>query len=390
MSVLARVLVVSDVFPPRHGGSGRWLWEFYRRLEGVEVQVLAGPADGAAEFDRTADVSISRWDTTFSTWGVLGITASAAVIKCVRQTVQLARQRRVDAIHCGKCLPEGLIGLLSSRWLRLPLWCYVHGEELTLAHTSRELRWLTGLVLKRADRIIANSHNTRHVLAEKWGSVARNVSVLPPAVDTSRFAPASADVDARRRLGWSGRKVVLTVGALQKRKGQDMMIRALPEIRAACPDVLYAIAGEGWERSYLESLVSEHAVQDAVQFLGTPTDAELVALYQQCDIFALPNRQIGWDFEGFGIVLLEAQACGKPVITGTSGGTGEAMDPSRSGLRVDCTAPGPLADACIQLLQSATRRNELGAAARAWVVERFDWQVRAREGRQLMVADTPR
>jgi phosphatidylinositol alpha-1,6-mannosyltransferase len=351
----------------------------------VDVAVIAGQAAGARDFDQVSTLTTARWNVALSSWGVLGLHVTPAFIKVVRQTLRFAKDRRAEAIHCGKCLPEGLMGFVCAARLRIPFWCYVHGEELTLAYASRELRWLTGLVLRRADRIIANSHNTRDVLTEKWGSVAPKVSVLPPAVDTSRFMPASADADARRRLGWTGRRVVLTVGALQKRKGQDMMIRALPRIRAACPDVLYAIAGEGLERSYLESLVSEHGVQDAVQFLGTPDDSELVMLYQQCDVFALPNRQIGWDFEGFGIVLLEAQACGKPVITGTSGGTGEAMDSPRTGLRVDCTAPEPLADACIQLLQSATRRNELGAAARAWIVERFDWQVRVREGRQLMV-----
>ena len=123
----------------------------------------------------------------------------------------------------------------------------------------------------------------------------------------------------RARLEWTGRRVVLTVGALQKRKGQDMMIRALPAIRQRCPDVLYAIVGEGWERPYLESLVAELSVADLVQFRATPADDELIECYQQCDLFALPNRQVGWDFEGFGIVLLEAQACGKPVVTGQSG-----------------------------------------------------------------------
>src|SRR4029453_2663396 len=125
----------------------------------------------------------------------------------------------------------------------------------------------------------------------------------------------------RKELGRTGRQVVLTVGALQKRKGQDMMIRALPAIRRRCPDVLYAMIGEGWERPYLDKLVADHGVGDLVQFRGTPTDDEMIRCYQQCDLFALPNRQVGWDLEGFGIVLIEAQACGKPVVAGTSGGT---------------------------------------------------------------------
>jgi len=202
---------------------------------------------------------------------------------------------------------------------------------------------------------------------------------MHPGVDTSRFTPAPASAAVRERLGWSNRRVILTVGALQKRKGQDMLIRALPAIRAQCPDVLYAIAGEGWERPYLEQLAAEHGVSDVVQFRGTPPDGELVECYQQCDLFALPNRQVGWDFEGFGIVLLEAQACGKPVIAGQSGGTAEAMDPSQTGELVACDAPDALAEAAVRLLERADYRDQLGARARPWVVEHYDWRAIARD-----------
>ena len=97
------------------------------------------------------------------------------------------------------------------------------------------------------------------------------------------------------------------------------MIRALPRIRQSIPRILYSICGEGWERPYLEDLVRQHAVEESVEFRGTPKDGELLSCYQQCDLFALPNRRQGWDFEGFGIVLLEAQACGRPVLAGADG-----------------------------------------------------------------------
>jgi phosphatidylinositol alpha-1,6-mannosyltransferase len=147
--------------------------------------------------------------------------------------------------------------------------------------------------------------------------------------------------------------------------------------------VLYAIAGEGWERTYLEQLVAEHGVGDAVQFRGTPTDTELVECYQQCDLFALPNRQVGWDFEGFGMVLLEAQACGKPVIAGRSGGTSEAMDPDSTGELVDCDTPDALAEAAIRLLEGADDRRDMGARARPWVVEHYDWRAIASNAERL-------
>ncbi len=159
------------------------------------------------------------------------------------------------------------------------------------------------------------------------------------------------------------------------------MIRALPILRRRFPDVLYAIVGEGWEREYLDRLVAEHGVADLVQFRGVPSDGELIQCYQQCDVFALPNRQVGWDFEGFGMVLLEAQACGKPVIAGLSGGTRETLNPSHTGVLVPCETPEALADAVCAIFDDPDRRSAMGRDARDWVVRHFDWGVLSEQAR---------
>jgi phosphatidylinositol alpha-1,6-mannosyltransferase len=278
-----------------------------------------------------------------------------------------------DILHCGKCLPEGLLAVAIKRWKGIPFACYVHGEEVALARTTRELAYLTRVVLRSATTIIANSHHSMKMLVDEWDAPAGKVIVMHPGVDTARFVPAAVNPVIRRRLEWTGKRVILTVGALQRRKGQDMMIRALAAIRARCPDVLYAIAGQGWEQPHLESLAAEHGVADIVQFRGAPSDQELIELYQQCDLFALPNRQVGWDFEGFGIALIEAQACGKAVIAGASGGAPETVQPGVTGVVVNCNEPMPLADATVTLLESPERRMEMGLSGRDWVVGKFDW-----------------
>ena len=121
--------------------------------------------------------------------------------------------------------------------------------------------------------------------------------------------------------------------------------------------MLYAIAGEGWERPYLERLAADEGVGHLVQFRGRSADDELTAYYQQCDLFALPNRQVGWDFEGFGIVLLEAQACARPAIVGRSGGAPETVVDGQTGCVVDCGQPETLAAATIALLDDPARRD---------------------------------
>jgi phosphatidylinositol alpha-1,6-mannosyltransferase len=355
--------------------------------------VLAGRAPGDADFDRTAGLRIERLTRPFGSWGLLSPNGWVGYGAAWRQVRGAMRVRRPQAIHCGKCLPEGLAAVLATRGGRvsssggqgsgLPIWCFAHGEELTLARTSRELRRLTDAVLRRATRVVANSQHTGRLLTGDWRVAPDRVVVLTPGVDTTRFVPAAADELVRARLGWSGRRVILTVGALQKRKGQDMLIRALPAIRRACPDVLYAIAGEGWERQYLVRLAGEVGVADAVRFLGVPDESEIVRLYQQCDLFALPNRQVDWDLEGFGIVLLEAQACGKPVIAGASGGTAEAIASGETGELVSCEEPATLAQACISFLENPVKRAEFGERGRQRVEQRFDWPVLARRAADL-------
>jgi phosphatidylinositol alpha-1,6-mannosyltransferase len=288
-------------------------------------------------------------------------------------------------VQCGKCLPEGSLALALRWWTGLPYSVFVHGEELSFAAESRELTFLTGRVLRGAATLIANSHNTARLLTGTWGVRSERVKVLHPGVDTTRFVPAPRDAAARDRLGWGGRPVVLTVGRLVSRKGQDMMIRALPAVRRRVPDVLYAVIGDGEERANLETLADREGVRGHVQFLGEVPDDEIIRGYQQCDLFALPNRQVGPDIEGFGMVLLEAQACGRPVLAGASGGTAETMTPGQTGVVVPCEAPEPLAAAVADLLADPARLDRMGAAGRRWAVEQFDWEALADRAARLFL-----
>jgi phosphatidylinositol alpha-1,6-mannosyltransferase len=316
--------------------------------------------------------------------------------------ISQARQAKASEIHCGALLPEGWIAWLAKRRTGLPYVLYMHGEELNYTASSRELTLMARRVVSGARLIVANSRNTRSILQEAWRVPPERIRLLHPGVDTSYFVPAERDdhaadddrrqrqssrdglfTSARQALGWADRPVVLTVGRLQRRKGQDTMIQALPAIRRAVPDVLHAIAGDGEERARLEALVDELDLRAHVQFLGECDDARLLECYQQCDLFVLANRRVGQDIEGFGMVLLEAQACGKPVLAGASGGTAETMSIPETGLVIDCTSPEPLAMAVIELLQDPVRRRRMGAAARRWVVEHFEWDSLALQAAEI-------
>jgi phosphatidylinositol alpha-1,6-mannosyltransferase len=254
---------------------------------------------------------------------------------------------------------------------------------MNYATGSRELSWLMRKVTRGAAFVIANSNNTVRLLREEWQLPAESVRLLHPGVDTTRFVPAPRDAQVRAELGWGDRPVLLTVGRLQMRKGHDTLIRALETIRKTVPDVLYAIVGDGEERPRLDGMVKAAGLGNHVQFLGEVGDAGLIRCYQQCNLFVLPNRQVGKDIEGFGMVLLEAQACGKPVVAGASGGTAETMSIPETGQIVPCEGPDRLAALVAELLADPERLRRMGTAARPWVVERFDWGALGRQASEL-------
>jgi phosphatidyl-myo-inositol dimannoside synthase len=307
-------------------------------------------------------VDVRRLPLSLPEWGVrsgAGLRGYWRALAAVRRVV---RSEGIAEVHCGRNLPEGWIAWLLRRWSGIPYVCYVHGEELNTAGGSRELAWMTRRVFGAARLVIANSRNTARILKDEWRIEEARLRVLHPGVDTERFTPAARDARVRGELGWGERPVILTVGRLQKRKGHDMLLRALPAIRERAPDVLYAIVGDGEERARLERLAAELDLSPHVQFRGEPDDAELIRCYQQCDLFALPNREVDGDFEGFGMVLVEAQACGKPVLAGASGGTAETMRIPETGVTVNCDGPERLAETVSELLADPAAARADGPA----------------------------
>lgn len=379
----SRILLLSDIFPPKNGGSGRWFWEIYSRLPRESVVVAAGDDPRAAALDPTHDLHVVRTPLSLPSWGLRNKSGLLGYWKAFWVVREIVRRECIATVHCGRNVPEGWIAWMLRKWCGVPYLCYVHGEELNVVSASRELAWMTRRVFASADLLVANSNNTARLLADQWRIRPERIQVSYPGVDTTRFVPAARDQRARAELGWHGRPVLLTVGRLQKRKGHDMLIRALPMIRQAVPDVMYSIVGGGEERQSLDHLVDELQLHDHVQFRGEPADEELIRCYQQCDLFVLPNREVNGDFEGFGMVLVEAQACGRPVVAGASGGTAETMRIPETGAMVNCDRPERLGQVLVELLQDPLRRASMGDAARQWTVCQFDWAALAEQSRRL-------
>lgn len=371
-----RTLLVSEIFPPRIGGSGTWFWEIYRRLPRSRYAVLAGAHENAERFDAAGEIDVARADLSSSSWSLMEASGLRYYARMLGEVRRVARAKGARRLQCARVMPEGVVGYAGSWLLGLPYVCFVHGEDVRLARESRESRLVARRVLGRAQLLVCNSESSARLLREDWSIAPERIRVMHPGVDTERFAPlAEADARAlRERFGWRGRKVVLTVSRLEKRKGHDRMIEAMEEIRRAVPEALYAIVGDGDEREALVGEIARRGLGRWVSLIDTASDEELPRYYQASDLFILPNRSVGSSVEGFGIVLLEAQASGKAVIAGDSGGTAETMDVGMSGTIVDATDPSAIAAEVIRLLRDDAERLAMGERARRRAVERFAWE----------------
>lgn len=390
-------LLITETFPPRTGGSGRWFWEIYRRQPIDHFSVAAAVDPQQTSFDQAQALSITRMPLSFTDLGMFSLAGWKGYWNALRTLMQLVRDQNIDQIHAGRCLPEGWLAWLLKQRLGIPYVCYVHGEEVKLpaagethgVMSSRQLRFITRNVMNEASFLIANSRNSERILLDEWEIPPERIRLLHPGADCQRFVPVPRDPKVRQALGWHDRRVILTVGRLQKRKGHDQLIRALPRIREQVPDVLYAIVGAGDQKQSLQRLTDELQLNDHVIFHGELSDDAMLQAYQQCDVFVLPNRQVGSDIEGFGMVLVEAQACGKPVIAGASGGTAETMHIPETGAVVACDEPGPLAALVTKWLLDPALCESMGAAGRAWAAAQFDWAALSEQAAALF-GEVPR
>lgn len=369
------ILLLSEIFPPKHGGSGRWFFELYRRLSPGSVTILTHDNQDLEQqqIDQAYPQPVIRQPLTSKSWGLKSITGLSFYGRMLYQALK-HKPANLSQIHCGRTIHEGFIGLMLSKLLRKPLICYVHGEDIEVARSSRELAFIVRQVLQGSTKLICNSNNTKNLLVEHWQISVDKIAVLHPGVDEQRFIPVPVDDTFRQQQGWQQRIVCLTVGRLQKRKGHDRMIMALPQIVTQYPQFLYVIVGNGEELPTLKQLVQQYQVEPYVQFKAEITDPELIQCYQQCDFFILPNRTEGNDIEGFGMVLVEAQAAGKPVIAGDSGGTRETMLVGATGLIADCTIPTKIAEAVFQLIQTKNEDIFSEKKCRELVLKKFTWQ----------------
>lgn len=374
---MARTLLVTNDFPPRPGGIQSYLHALANQLPPDDLVVYAPRwrGDSHEKFDAAQKFRVVRHPTTL-------MLPTPGVIK---RAGALLREHDCDTVWFGAAAPLAAMAPILRRAGAERILASTHGHEVgwSMLPGARQVLRSIG---ENTDVVTYVSKYTRGRFASAFGPRAA-LEYLPPGVDPAEFRPdPAARAELRARYGLGDRPTVLCLSRLVARKGQDMLIVAMNEVRERVDGAVLVIAGGGPYEARLRGLAEALGVTDSVVFTGRVPSGELAAHHTIADVFAMPcrTRGAGLDVEGLGIVFLEASATGVPVVAGSSGGAPETVREGETGLVVHGRSVEQISDALVELLTDRDKAAAMGAAGRAWVEENWHWDRQGARLRELL------
>lgn len=371
-------LIITSIFPPINGGSAvvyenlcRYApkdsafvltcWRNYatgKKIENWKKQ------DEKAQYpikriELLRPLSIQSKSRFHSLWLLMSYDLPQKV-KILYQVSQFVRAHKINVICIGELVSGSWLGVACRAFFGCKVINYIHGEEVTTTTTYLLYGRNRKFYLNQADAIVAVSQFTYQALIRLMNTDPKKIHIIENGVDINRFIPGAKDQNILNKHQLMGKKILLTVGRLVKRKGIDKTLYALPKIIETIPDIHYLIVGTGEFRPQLNKIITELKLEQYVTFTDRIEDEDLVKYYQSCDLFLMPNRELADnDTEGFGLVFLEANACEKAVIGGRAGGAVEAVQDNKTGLLVDGNKSDEISQAVITLLTDDKRRETM-------------------------------
>ena len=362
---MAKTLFVTNDFGPRAGGIETFVHGLIERFPKDSVIVYTSQQGDTREYDQ-------KWLQDFGVQVIRDrskmLLPSPRVIRSVRKVVAT---QIPSSLVFGAAAPLALMG----KFLKVP-------RKIAITH-GHEVWWAKVPPFNLAMRIIGNSVDhltylgdyTRSQIAISLSKKARSAMVqIAPGIDTQKFKPVDAS-ELRAKLRLTNKEVIVSVGRLVPRKGQDQLIKALPQVLNLHPNAHLLFVGTGAYKKQLDKLIKARSLEKNVTFTGRVLYEDLTNYICVGDIFAMPSRSrmAGLEVEGLGIVYLEASACGLPVLGGDSGGAPDAVQPGVTGLVVNGKDTNAVANGLNQLLDSD--RKSIGQAGRNWAVAQWDWNL---------------
>lgn len=376
----SKILCITNDFGPRAGGIETFVIGLIERLPKGSVVVYTSKQEGSQPFDQ-------RWLDSF---GVEVIRDRSRILlpsfRVGRNVRTLARERGITTVFFGAAAPLALLshGLRRSGVQRIV--ALTHGHEVWWSKVW-PFSWAMRRIGNGVDNLTYLGEFTRSEISRALSkSAASAMKKIAPGIDTDHFSPRPDSLQLRNELKLVDKKVMISVGRLVHRKGQDTLIEALPQILLSVPDAHLIFVGEGPYKEYLVKRANDLDVSHAITFIGRIQYADLPRYICVGDIFAMPSRSrlAGLEVEGLGIVYLEASACGLAVIGGTSGGAPDAVIEGETGLAVDGTSSKAVAEAAITLLSDPERARQMGARGRQWIIDEWRWEIWSKKFEELL------
>ena len=383
MSALAEsesrpILLVTNDLGPRAGGIETFILGLIEQLPRQEIVVYTSSQPGDKEFDLELRQK----------FGVIVYRDRGKVLlptpRVNRAVAKVMKRHKSATVWFGAAAPLAWMAPLLRRRGANRIISLTHGHEvwwsklfpfsLLMAHIGRSLDVVTYL-----------GEFTKSAMRPALGEKVELVQIAP-GIDIDHFTPGAKSEFLLEQLNLQGARVLISVGRLVHRKGQDRLIEAMPEILKAVPNTVLVFIGQGPYKAELEKLVARQGVESSVRFIGRLTYPQLPEYIRLGDVFAMPSRSrfFGLEVEGLGIVYLEASACGLPVIAGNSGGAPDAVIEAVTGFAVDGNNVAAISQAAITLLADPALCSRMGSAGRAWIERDWDWKLWGARFNQLL------
>ena len=379
LAVSNPVLFVTNDFGPRAGGIETFIIGLIQRRPFGQTIVYTSFQENSAQFD-------ADW---LANYGVRVIRdRSKILLPTPRVALHLRgiiRKEGITTAAFGAAAPLGLLSASMKRAGVLRTVALTHGHEVWWAKV-----FPFNLLLRRigstVDVLTYLGEFTRKAISKALSARAQSAMVkIAPGIDVEHFIPTDAS-PLRESLGLADKKVIVSVGRLVHRKGQDHLIEAMPEILKNMPRAHLLLVGEGPYREHLQNLVHQLKLESSVTFIGRIQYQDLPMYICVGDIFAMPSRSrlMGLEVEGLGIVYLEASSCGLPVLAGDSGGAPDAVIQNETGLVVSGTDNKEIASAAVALLTNLEASQKMGTVGRQWIVDNWRWEIWSKSFEELL------
>ena len=378
-AVSNHLLFVTNDFGPRAGGIETFIIGLIQRRPFGTTIVYTSFQEDSEQYD-------SDW---LENYGVRVIRDRAKILlptpRVAFNLQRIVKRESITTAAFGAAAPLGLLSASLKRAGVSRIVALTHGHEVWWSRVF-PFNLLMRRIGATVDVLTYLGDFTRTAISKGISSTAQSSMVkIAPGIDVDHFIPTDASA-LRESLGLTQKKVIVSVGRLVHRKGQDFLIESMPRILKSVPDAHLLLIGQGPYREHLEKLVRKNKLESSVTFIGRIQYKELPMYLCAGDIFAMPSRSrlMGLEVEGLGIVYLEASSCGLPVLAGNSGGAPDAVLQNKTGLVVDGTNEQEISAAAIELLSNSTSSKMMGISGRQWIIDNWRWEIWSKDFEDLL------